>query len=152
MKQLNPFVLLFLGAILSAEPSLAVKKSYSPTLLDSLSAGKELVLTPEKLQVEGVGSVKGDAVPEATLNGSKMVQGYRIQVYATTNFKDAEKKKEDLLASLEEPVFVIYEEPFYKIRVGNFTREDEARELKKKLSEMGNDAWIVQSQVRVRSK
>ena len=81
----------------------------------------------------------------------KIMQGFRIQVYATTDFKDAEKKKDDLLSVIEDPIYVVYDPPYYKIRAGNFTNEEQAKALKKVLEGMGNDAWVVQSKIRVKT-
>lgn len=125
---------------------------YVPTLVDSVSQGREIVLTKEKLlsgEDSSNKSAPGDSLSGGGSGRYKVMQGFRIQVYATTNFRDAEKKKDDLLSVIEDPVYVDYDPPYYKIRVGNFEKEDQARVLKKTLEEMGNDAWVVQSRVRV---
>jgi hypothetical protein len=137
-------------------PKKGVMGGYSYTVVDSASMGNEIVLTRDKLLVEEEAEAPAaneEVVTEGedgVLKRHKIIAGYRIQAYATTNFKDAEKKKEDLVSVIEDPVYVIYEPPYYKIRVGNFKNEDEAKELRKTLEEMGHDASVVQSKIRVR--
>jgi hypothetical protein len=118
-------------------------KPYTYNRVDSASLGSDLMLTRSRLLMEEDSTVRAgqDTGREADeARKTKVTQGYRIQVYATTDFKDAERKKEDLMATLEEPVYVIYEAPYYKLRVGNFTDEISAKNLKRKLTDMGYDA------------
>jgi len=129
---------------------------YQYNAVDSASMGSEIILTKDKLLMEEENAEKDSSASLVadSAGGSKrykVTQGYRIQVYATTNFKDAEKKKDDLLSVIDDPIYVVYDPPYYKIRAGNFEKEEQARDLKKVLEEMGNDAWVVQSKIRVRT-
>jgi hypothetical protein len=136
-------------------PKAKADTPYRYNEVDSASMGNEIVLTREKLLMEDENAGK-DTSADLTATGEggstryKITQGYRIQAYATTNFKDAEKKKEDLLSVIDDPIYVVYDPPYYKIRAGNFEKEEQAKDLKKVLEEMGNDAWVVQSKVRLR--
>jgi cell division protein FtsN len=132
---------------------------YALTVVDSASLGNEIVLVREKLLMEnGLSSSDAKtAKPDAVKKGKgpskkkvKILQGYKIQVYATTNFKEAERKKYDLMSSIDKIPSVIYEAPYYKIRMGNFEKEEDAKPLKKQLEELGYDAWIVKSRVRIK--
>jgi hypothetical protein len=129
---------------------------YQYNAVDYASMGNEIILTKDKLLMEEENAEKDSASSLASDSegGSKrykVTQGYRIQVYATTNFKDAEKKKDDLLSVIDDPIYVVYDPPYYKIRAGNFEKEEQAKDLKKVLEEMGNDAWVVQSKIRIRT-
>ncbi|MFH0921878.1 MAG: SPOR domain-containing protein [Fibrobacterota bacterium] len=139
----------------TALPPVLRKKDMQPyayTLVDSASMNSELTLTRSRLLMEedSAGKADADSGLDPAAQRTRVTQGFRIQIYATTDFKDAERKKEDLLGLLTEPVYVIYEAPYYKIRAGNFADENEAKTLKRKLSDMGYDAWVVQSKIRVR--
>lgn len=124
---------------------------YVYTLVDSASMGNEIVLTPDKLIAESR-TPEADSADNASPGETsvRIVDGFRIQVYATTNYLEAERKKEDLSSSVDDKVYVIYEAPYYKIRVGNFLKEEDAKKLKKVLAEMGHDVSIVKTQIRSR--
>lgn len=129
---------------------------YAYTLVDSASMGNEIVLTPDKLIAESR-TPEGDSASDqsgdnASRGGTsvRIMDGFRIQVYATTNYLEAERKKEDLSSSVDDKVYVIYEAPYYKIRVGNFVNEEDAKKLKKVLTEMGHDVSIVKTKIRSR--
>ena len=124
---------------------------YAYTLVDSASMGNEIVLTPDKLIAESR-TPEADSADDVSSGGTsvRIVDGFRIQVYATTNYLEAERKKEDLSSSVDDKVYVIYEAPYYKIRVGNFVKEEDAKKLKKVLTEMGHDVSIVKTKIRSR--
>lgn len=68
----------------------------------------------------------------------------RVQFYATTNIAEAEDMKRRASESLGRPVSIDFETPYYKLKVGPFTDEDEAERLVVKLRAMGYEsAWIV---------
>ena len=74
--------------------------------------------------------------------------GYRVQIFATNlddQARDAERK-----ASLQFPegVYLIYDPPMYKIRVGNFVSKEEAERMRKLAKSLGyRDAWVVRDKI-----
>jgi hypothetical protein len=133
-------------AVEPAEYQVRTLAPYQYTRLDSVVAQKEIALSKSKLLMEDDTAVAADGEGSPS---RRVTQGYRIQVYATTNYKEAERKKEDLLSTLEEKVYVVYEFPYYKIRVGNFAEENDTRSLKRQLTELGHEAWVVKTKVRL---
>ncbi len=71
--------------------------------------------------------------------------GFRIQIYSTSNIDEAMRMRTNVLAKLpQDSVYVVYDPPVYKIRLGDFpTRYDASIELPT-IVDMGYaDAWIV---------
>ena len=88
--------------------------------------------------------------PPPHIEGSEIVSGFRIQVSFTENIEAANQLKNDLSPLLpQEQVYVVYEPPYYKVRVGDFLSRPEANLTLKTLVEKGyKDAWIVPDKVR----
>jgi len=81
-------------------------------------------------------------------SGQEMIKGYRIQLLATRDEAQARKTKRDAIFKFQEHVYLIFEAPLYKLRVGDCQTEKEAEALRKKAREKGfRDAWIVPSKV-----
>ncbi len=86
------------------------------------------------------------------------VQGFRVQVYSSNNQQTAkseafqiEKKITD--ANLNVPTYVLYNPPFWKVRVGNLRTQEEANLLKAEiirlLPELQANTYIVRDQIQV---
>ncbi len=71
--------------------------------------------------------------------------GFRIQIYSTSNIDEAMTMKANVLAKLpNDSVYVEYDPPIYKIRLGDFpTRYDASIELPTIVNMGYSDAWIV---------
>jgi len=79
----------------------------------------------------------------------EMTQGFRIQVLSTTEIDTANALKAELTFLPEHVgIYVIYDSPYYKVRVGDFLTRLDANPLLKSLLEQGySDAWIVADRV-----
>ena len=74
--------------------------------------------------------------------------GYRIQIFSTLEQDEAESEAANARQKLEENVFVEFDPPYYKVRVGNCKDSDEAEQLLSKVKRKGfPDAWIVRARV-----
>lgn len=77
------------------------------------------------------------------------VQGYRVQILATSSIDDANTAK--AAAESEFPgewFYIAYDPPTYKLRVGNFLSRSEAETYARVLAERGYpDAWVVPERV-----
>ena len=71
--------------------------------------------------------------------------GFRIQIFSTSNIDEAMKIKINFLAKLpQDSVYVVYDPPIYKIRLGDYpTRYDASIELPTVVGMGYPDAWIV---------
>ena len=77
------------------------------------------------------------------------IQGFRVQIFSTTNI-DAAKAKQTEAESYfpEEWFYMQYDPPTYKIRAGNFRQRFEADRFVRLAAEKGfTDAWVVPEKV-----
>jgi len=77
--------------------------------------------------------------------------GFRVQVLMTKDIDEATQSRITLQSVVPaDSVYVVFEPPYYKVRVGNFLTRPEAAELMQFLHQRGfPDAWIVPDQVTV---
>lgn len=84
------------------------------------------------------------------------VQGYRVQVFSSNNAKtaknaafDVEKKLQE--AGVQEPIYVQYNPPFWKVRVGDFREQADAKlykdELITLLPNLVGDSYVVRDEI-----
>ena len=72
------------------------------------------------------------------------VKGYRIQVAISQNEKDLIDIKEKLEVVVKEKIYIKFELPNYKLRVGNFDSRKKAESYRNKVIQLGyRSAWVV---------
>ena len=75
-------------------------------------------------------------------------EGYRVQVLATRYFERADSLAVIMKNTVRDSVYVDFEAPNYKVRVGDFIDRDSAESLQQDLVQMGyNSAWILRSRI-----
>ena len=75
-------------------------------------------------------------------------EGYRVQVLATRYFERADSLAVIMKNTVRDRVYVDFEAPNYKVRVGDFIDRDSAESLQQDLVQMGyNSAWILRSRI-----
>jgi hypothetical protein len=79
----------------------------------------------------------------------EVVQGFRIQVFSSSGLDEANLMKSITLEKFTgDSVYVMYEAPVYKVRVGDFVNRYEANQRLPEFVEKGyRDAWIVPDRV-----
>lgn len=86
-------------------------------------------------------------------NGTKNVvgtmEGYRVQVVSTDNIEEANKTRDELYSKTNnKEVYVSFEPPFYKVKVGDFKSNSDANNLKFKLNQLGYpEARVIQDTI-----
>ena len=77
-----------------------------------------------------------------------MSRGFRVQILATTEKNNADEVARVARTRIPEPVYVVFESPYYKVRVGDFHDRALALELRDHLRAYGYDhAWVVTTTV-----
>jgi len=77
-----------------------------------------------------------------------MIQGFRVQLLATADENQARDAKKKAIFKFQSGVYLVFEAPHYKLRIGDCATRKEAEELKKEAFRNGfRDAWIVPSKV-----
>ncbi|HDL17466.1 MAG TPA: SPOR domain-containing protein [Bacteroidetes bacterium] len=135
-----------------AEPETQILEDFDPVELKDddfvVPAKVNDFVAPGKIQTE-----YPNAVPFANADSGEVktvrVRGYRIQIGAFKNQEDAETVHREAMLNFEnDNVYLIFEPPNYKIRVGDFEARRDAEGLLQKAISMGfKDAWIVKTLV-----
>ena len=75
--------------------------------------------------------------------------GYRVQVLSTDDIDEANRIRVEVYEmTTRKEVYVIFEPPFYKVKVGDFTSKSEADNLRFKLNQLGyTESKVVQETV-----
>ena len=79
----------------------------------------------------------------------EVVQGFRIQVFSSSGVDEATLMKNVTMEKFTgDSIYVIYDAPVYKVRVGDFVNRYEANQRLPEFVEKGyRDAWIVPDQI-----
>jgi hypothetical protein len=78
------------------------------------------------------------AVPKAT------VGGFRIQIMAVTDAATADRTRADIESKFGVKAYIVYQSPYYKVRVGDCPTQDECRGLQDRLRGAGyTTVWLV---------
>jgi hypothetical protein len=132
-----------------AEKNKAGTGSYDENF-DPLSLNDDTFKVTPPLQAGDRKAVtQGVTVPKTErTEGEATVQGYRVQLAATTDENRARDLKKEAMLKLKEKIYLIFESPNYKVRVGDCRTFDEAKLLKQEIVNSGfPEAWIVKSNV-----
>ncbi len=74
--------------------------------------------------------------------------GYRIQLISTQNLSEAISVKVEADSLFTTPVYVDFEPPNYKVRIGNYLSADEAAVMQERMQKRGfKFAWVVPSKI-----
>jgi hypothetical protein len=73
--------------------------------------------------------VTQDIQPAVSNGSDPQMNGYRIQVYAGTDRASAQKIKNEMSARYSVTTYMIYDAPYFKVRVGDFRNRIEAQPL-----------------------
>jgi hypothetical protein len=79
----------------------------------------------------------------------EVVQGFRIQVFSSSGVDEATLMKDVVTRKFfGDSVYMVYDAPVYKIRVGDFVNRYEANQRLPEFTEKGyRDAWIVPDRI-----
>ncbi len=117
-------------------------ESFDPSVLKNYEPDWPILLNPI------LGNTQITFQNDTTKHERVEVEGYRLQVFATKSRQTADSLKTVLEKKLEEQVYVKFEVPNYKVRVGNCEKRADAEALKSKLTRMGYPfAWIVRTRI-----
>jgi len=77
--------------------------------------------------------------------------GYRVQVISTDDIDEANLVRAELYEkTTRKEVYIVFEPPFYKVKIGDFTSKSEAENLRFKLNQLGySESKVVQETVNI---
>ncbi len=104
----------------------------------------KLILEEERREKEFM-----EAAKVFTVAPQESIPGFRVQVLFTPEIDQANHTRDELLNLLpDEWCYIVYDAPYYKVRVGDFIERVEANQMVKKLISLGyKDAWIVPDKI-----
>ena len=82
-----------------------------------------------------------------------IIEGFRVQLLATKELATAEQLQKQLLDNLNQNIYIVFEAPNYKVRVGDFIDRKKAETLRKKMIKEGySSAWIIRTRIKPKVK
>jgi len=104
-------------------------------------------LWPEILNPLTDSDTKVNAVKSLDSNITE-IEGFRVQVFATQDRNRADQLQRELVLKFDEKVYIIFEAPNYKLRVGDFLDRENAEMLRLRLvSSDFPSSWIVRTRI-----
>ena len=72
----------------------------------------------------------------------------KVQILISQNVNELEVIQDKLMKSVDKKIYIIFELPNYKLRVGNFLNRKEAESFQKKIVRLGyRTAWVVPTMI-----
>lgn len=119
-----------------------------------LDLDEDYFRVPEKVPEEAGGRVAQRGIDWRTIDSLRRAGEeidsvstiYRVQLYASQYYSEASYEKEIAADVFEEPVYLTYDVPYYKLLLGNEIKPEAGRRLLSTARSLGYDnAWLVQS-------
>ena len=100
---------------------------------------------------------------DEAVNGKKdlvEIDGYRVQIFSSNKQQTAKaaalEMEERMKDRINQTMYVQYQSPFWKVRIGDFRTYDEAKEYKKKLvqqfPDLQGNTYIVRDKILVKQE
>jgi hypothetical protein len=145
-----PFPLLFGQDKSTNTPPIAL----DTLLFNPLELGDDGILIPRpkgsEADLDSLSAISLDS-SDSSLWEEQLKLGFRVQIIATDNMALARNAEQKAQTQFNEKVYLIYDQPNFKIRVGNCSTREEAEFLRKKAVSLGYvDSWVVKDNVSVK--
>jgi hypothetical protein len=127
-------------------PLSTYEKTFDPALYDQEISGVQRAHET----TEGKGTATNEE--DSLVVESEFAQGFRIQIYATGNIDEANAMKMAAAQKVtEDSIYVVFDPPLYKVRLGDFRTRVEANQKLAALQDEGfPDAWVVSDRIVLR--
>jgi hypothetical protein len=126
------------------EKSMPPAPAPAPTIPEPIAQPPSRTITqtpaPDTVSVQRVDTAAAPA---------EYVQGFRIQVYASSNYQIANSTKAQMIPVFpRDSIYVIYDPPVYKVRLGDFlTKMESTLKLEDAVKNGYKGAWVVPDRV-----
>ena len=89
-----------------------------------------------------------ESVDKSLDSNITVIEGFRVQVFATQDRVKADQLQEELTLRFKESIYIIFEAPNYKLRIGDFLDRDRAEILRRELAASGYpSSWILRTKI-----
>jgi len=125
-------------------------KTASGPPFDPLAAPGDRVIVPEEFPVGSPQLAQasdslapiGNIVPAAD-TATEPSEVYRVQIFTSRLYTEASREKAIAEEIFNLPVYLDYEVPYYKLRVGDFTTRGDAEDMLPEIKAIGyRNAWV----------
>ena len=77
-----------------------------------------------------------------------IIEGFRVQVLATSFQENADRLRDELAIEYGKDIYIVFEAPNYKVRIGNFIDRRLAEKLRLELINKGYpSSWIIRTRI-----
>ncbi len=77
-----------------------------------------------------------------------IIEGFRVQVLATSSQENADRLRDELAIEYGKDIYIVFEAPNYKVRIGNFIDRRLAEKLRLELINKGyQSSWIIRTRI-----
>ena len=129
--------LLYCGLIFGQEK----KIKFDPNKLNDPEPRWPKIISPLSIDSQLIKQEKPDST-------QIIIEGFRVQVLATRDQINGERLRNKLSESFLEDIYIIFESPNYKVRMGNFINRRDAEALRQSLAKKGYpSAWIIRTRI-----
>jgi hypothetical protein len=127
-------------------PLSTFEKTFNPSLYDQEI--REVQRTHEISKEKGAARNEEDSL----VVESEFAHGFRIQIFATAHIDEANAMKMAAAQRVtEDSIYVVFDPPLYKVRLGDFQTRVEANQKLASLADKGfPDAWVVSDRIVLR--
>lgn len=89
---------------------------------------------------------------DSTASINSPAEVYRVQIFTSRLYAEATRERQLAEEIFNLPIFLDYEVPYYKLRVGNFFTRDEAENMLSEIKAIGyKNAWVARVVLRIRN-
>ncbi len=141
-RYIKPFILLLL--LLSVATA-----SNGQVISDTLANG---IVVENDLRYGVLAAKRAEINKKATAVRNVPKRGFRIQVLNTTDRNEALNTKSRLLSLYpDHRTYLMYQAPYFKLRIGNFIERKDADELRKELNRLfPSGVFVIPSEIEVK--
>ena len=77
-----------------------------------------------------------------------IIEGFRVQVLATSSQENADRLRDELAIEYGKDIYIVFEAPNYKVRIGNFIDRRLAEKLRLELINKGYpSSWSIRTRI-----
>lgn len=129
---------------------LAINNSFAQTVYDTLPNG---AIITKDARYDLLVNKKAEINKKAA-DAKKSTKGFRIQVLNTNDRTLALNAKSKLLSLYpEHKTYLMYQAPYFKLRIGNFEEKKDADDLKKELNRLfPTGVFVIPSEIELKSE
>ena len=155
MKKIVFLISLYIcSLIVWADDTIAIEEQLS--IREQLKIMRAMEQNVQVYQDESIDKMLLNRI-NGTEQEEELVPGYRVQIYSSNKQQTAKAEAFEIetlvqTSNLEVETYVLYNPPFWKVRLGDFKTQEEAKQFReeviKQLPQLTDDTYIVKDQIK----